>query len=186
MKIIQLAFSIILASTLSGCAYNGYQRGYSGYSSGYGSGYSTSYGVQRSYYPAQTYYPQGGVIRHQQQYASPRYSNHDVMYGRDRPHDNRDWQAPRFTHGHQQSGSRDHDASRWQDHSSRQDGRQQNHNLERKRENQVQRRQDASAPNRSRQSDSSLSRARNTQRDFNNHVDGNSSREHRPHGKRER
>ena len=143
MKIIQLAFSIILASTLSGCAYNGYQRGYAGYSSGYG--------VQEvyDYYPAQTYYPQGGVY-YQQRYGSPGYSNRAAIHGKH--YDNRDWRTAKPPHNHQNSRMRDNNADRWQRHSSRPNGQPQGQAREQRWEAQARSRQGTAATKHSWQS----------------------------------
>lgn len=120
MKIIALGFLIFLALTLSGCAYNGYQHGYAGYSSVY----STGYGVSEpyDYYPAQHYYPQGGVIHSQQHSASPGYPNRKGHGGYDV---HRDWRtAPP---SHRNSGMRDNNTGRWPRHSSGHVEQQQNH-----------------------------------------------------------
>lgn len=124
MKIMQPALFILLALTLSGCAYNGYQHGYVGYSSDYGSGYSTGYAVQESYdYPVQTYYPQGGgVIRYQQRHVDSHYPNRAALHGGD-GHHGKKWHIPKTTHGHQPSGVWDSNA---EDHSYRRHAHQQN------------------------------------------------------------
>ena len=127
MKIMQLAFSIMLTSTLSGCAYNGYQRGYAGYSSGYGSNYSTGYGVQEvyEYYPAQTYYPLSGGTHYQPRYGSPGYSNRATIH--EGHYDNRDRRTANPPDDRQNSRMRDSRTDRWQRHSFRPNGQPQTH-----------------------------------------------------------
>ncbi|QPK62303.1 hypothetical protein IVG45_15790 [Methylomonas sp. LL1] len=99
MKILPVVFSVLMLG-VSGCAYNGYQRGYVGYSSGHSSAY-----VGQSYYdyPVRSYYQPGGVIRYQQQYLAPSYPHlhdgHDDWRGRDR-----DWSSS----ARRQGGSRQH------------------------------------------------------------------------------
>jgi hypothetical protein len=155
MKTIKWVFSI-LALTLSGCAYNGYQRSYAGYSGGYG--------VQGYYdYPVQTYYRPTGVIRYHEQYITPRYPSYSDEHS-DWHHDNkvrhrdRDWEGPKATYGHVQGNRRDDDASRWKANPSRHSWQQQSHGLERKWETQAQRRQDSSGERHSWQSDQASSR----------------------------
>jgi hypothetical protein len=162
MKILQLAFSIVLASALSGCAYNGYQHGYAGYSSGYGSAYSTGYGVQESYYyPAQTYYQSGGGVHYQQLYGSPGYSNRAALH---RGHNyNRDWRTANPHRNQQNPGGKSNNAGRWQNHASGHVGQPQNHTREQKWGAQARSRQNTSAMKHSWQSAPTSNRMGSTQ-----------------------
>lgn len=113
MKIIQLTFSIILALTLSGCAYNGYQHGHNGYSRSYGPAYSTGYVVQKTYdyYPGQSYYPPGGFVEYRQRYVSPSYPNRAARHG-GKGHYDQDGGHGHHGHGHQQSDMRNKHAGK--------------------------------------------------------------------------